>query len=145
MSYAESPLVMKPKTPTLDRPQSGLRFVPMPWSPTRGEAKNASEQAVADILTTLGISWNYEDSFLPLGYNEERVLGICPDYHIPAGDGWREQYVEVTTAKQITKKRRKLRRAARLYSTPITLITKSLLEQIQVDPTILLELLAPAV
>ena len=136
---------MKQKTNTLDRPsQIDSRFHPIPWTPTRGEAKNASEQAVADILTALGIAWHYEDSFLPLGYNEERVLGICPDYHIPAGAGWREQYVEVTTAKQITKKRRKLRRAAKLYATPITLITAQLLEQIKSDHTILLELLAPA-
>ncbi len=112
------------------------------WSPTRGSHKNASESLVAAALTQLGIDWSYEDRFLPLELAGSVVRGICPDYRIAASRHWPEQFLEVTTAKKLTQKRRKARLASRLHDVPVTVVDRTDLDGIAANPWYLLALLS---
>jgi hypothetical protein len=120
------------------------RYTAQSWTPTRGADLNSSEQLVATALTAAGIDWAYEDRFLPTSENDGVLHGICPDYRIKAGGQWPEQYLEVTTARQVTAKRRKARLAERLHGTAVTVIDRVGLERIAADSQQILSFLQPA-
>jgi hypothetical protein len=72
-----------------------------------------TEAAFADLLDLLGIRWEYEPEEFGLEHDaRDRVtFGFRPDFYLPD----HELYVELTTAKEVTRKNRQLRLMAELY------------------------------
>lgn len=75
---------------------------------------NDVEERVANLLTALGLEWEYEPKTFPLVEKDGKVTSaFSPDFYIPALD----LYVEVTTQKTLTRKNAKMRALAEKHPT----------------------------
>lgn len=83
---------------------------------------NASERQVADTLDELHVEWVYEPTMLVLkqdadGHPKE---GFQPDFWLPKY----QMFFEVTLAKSVTAKNRKIRLAKEIHDVDVILISK---------------------
>ena len=82
------------------------------------------EQAVADVLDELGISWQYEPHTFTLEEDENGNVSTAftPDFYLPEIDA----YIECTVMRQsgTTKKNHKVRLAQELHGVVITILYK---------------------
>ena len=125
------------------------RFQARPAQNLRRKPSNESERLIAKVLTDLNLGYEYEDRFFPTQVEFDRrtghfvEYGFCPDFRILECPGFPEQFVEVTTARGLATKHKKIDNATRIYGIRIALVTQVELEAIGADPSVLLNLLQP--
>lgn len=83
---------------------------------------NASERLVADVLDELHVHWDYEPDLFILRADEDGhpKEGFKPDFYLPKYD----MYIEVTMAKVITAKNRKVRLAKEVHNVTVVILSK---------------------
>lgn len=82
----------------------------------------SSEREVADVLDKLHVDWEYEPTLFIFETDEDGhpKKGFKPDFYLVKFD----LYLEVTKAKVLTDKHRKLRNAWELYNVKVELINR---------------------
>lgn len=81
-----------------------------------------SERRVADVLDDLRIAWEYEPTLIIFHYDDEGHVksGFRPDFYLPKYNF----YIEVTKARTLTDKNRKIRKARELHGIRIELLDR---------------------